>query len=208
MAFIRPVMMAGEIYRSHEAAEATISPGQESIYVRSYELEDRTGKVRESRHIRAFDADSVFADAEEWLQSIPAFKEYEDPAQEKLDEVLEILTDEQAETVPDAFPAWVPNTDYKAGDRRRYSDGYLYKCVQAHRSQEGWEPPNAPALWTRIGEPGEIPVWVQPTGAQDAYNTGDKVHFPTIDDPVYESTIDGNVWSPADYPGGWKEVAE
>lgn len=124
-----------------------------------------------------------------------------------LDEVLEILTDEQAETVPDAFPAWVPNTDYKAGDRRRYSDGYLYKCVQAHTSQEDWTPDKTPALWTRIGEPGEIPVWVQPTGAQDAYNTGDKVHYPTAADPVYESTVDGNVWSPADYPAGWQEVA-
>ena len=127
------------------------------------------------------------------------------PAQASLDKVLDILTDEQAETVPDVFPAWVPNTDYKAGDRRRYSDGYLYKCVQDHKSQEDWTPDKTPALWTRIGEPGKIPVWVQPTGAQDAYNTGDKVHFPTIEDPVYESTIDGNVWSPVVY--GWTEAS-
>lgn len=50
----------------------------------------------------------------------------------------------------------------------------------------------------------EIPVWVQPTGAHDAYQTGDKVHYPTIDGPVYESLIDGNVWSPEAYPAGWK----
>jgi hypothetical protein len=123
-----------------------------------------------------------------------------------LDEVLDILTDDQAQAVPDAFRAWAVGLAYEVGKRVRY-DGKLYKCVQAHTSQEDWTPDKTPALWTRIGEPGEIPVWVQPTGAQDAYNTGDKVHFPTASDPVYESTIDGNVWSPADYPAGWTEGA-
>ena len=85
-------------------------------------------------------------------------------------------------------------------------DGKLYRCVQAHASQDGWEPDKTPALWTEVAKPGEIPVWRQPTGAQDAYNKGDKVHYPTADDPVYVSTIDANVWSPDDYPQGWEEV--
>jgi len=32
---------------------------------------------------------------------------------------------------------------------------------------------------------------------------GDKVLF---NDKVYESTIDNNIWSPAAYPAGWREV--
>jgi len=32
---------------------------------------------------------------------------------------------------------------------------------------------------------------------------GDKVRF---NGKVYESVINGNVWSPADYPAGWREV--
>ena len=52
-------------------------------------------------------------------------------------------------------------------------------------------------------EPEEIPDWVQPTGAHDAYMTGDKVRFKG---EVYESLIDGNVWSPETYPQGWKAV--
>lgn len=56
-------------------------------------------------------------------------------------------------------------------------------------------------------EPEEIPVWVQPTGAHDAYQIGDKVHYPGTNDPVYESLINGNVWSPDTYPAGWKQVA-
>lgn len=57
-----------------------------------------------------------------------------------------------------------------------------------------------------VGKPGEIPVWKQPTGAQDAYNTGDKVHYPDADGPVYESIVDNNVWNPDTY--GWKRKEE
>ena len=96
---------------------------------------------------------------------------------------------------------------YVLTDRVRYS-GKLYKCVQSHTSQTGWEPPNVPALWTEVTEPGEIPVWRQPTGAQDAYNTGDLVHYPDAEGPVYRCLIDGNVWSPADYPQGWEVTTD
>ena len=46
--------------------------------------------------------------------------------------------------------------------------------------------------------------WVQPTGAHDAYAKGDRVNFNGQD---YESLIDGNTWSPSDYPAGWKAIA-
>ena len=49
------------------------------------------------------------------------------------------------------------------------------------------------------------PAWVQPTGAHDAYNTGDRV---TYNGRVYESTMDGNVWSPDAYPQGWEDLGE
>lgn len=52
-------------------------------------------------------------------------------------------------------------------------------------------------------EPEEWPQWVQPTGAHDAYNTGDKV---TYNGKHYQSTINGNVWSPDAYPAGWQLV--
>lgn len=52
-----------------------------------------------------------------------------------------------------------------------------------------------------IPEPEEWPAWVQPTGAHDAYNTGDKV---TYNGQHYVSKIDGNVWSPEAYPAGWE----
>lgn len=115
------------------------------------------------------------------------------------------LPDEDALEAVELFPLWAVGIAYEADQRIRYADK-LYRCVQAHTSQSGWEPPAVPALWTEVAKPGEIPVWKQPTGAQDAYMKGDKVWYPAKDTTVYRSTIDNNVWSPADYPQGWEVV--
>ena len=116
------------------------------------------------------------------------------------------LSDEDALDGVELFPAWAANTAYAADVRVRF-EGKLYRCVQAHTSQAGWEPDKTPALWTEVAKPGEIPVWKQPTGAQDAYNKGDKVWYPEKDTKVYESLIDANVYSPEAYPAGWKEIS-
>lgn len=115
------------------------------------------------------------------------------------------LPDADALEAVELFPAWAAGIAYEQGQRIRY-EAKLYRCVQAHTAQIGWTPDQTPALWTEVAKPGEIPVWRQPTGAQDAYMTGDKVHYPDADGPVYESLIDSNIWSPDAYPQGWKEV--
>ena len=113
------------------------------------------------------------------------------------------LDDGDALEAVELFPAWKAETEYALNDRVRCSEK-LFKCVQAHTSQTGWEPDKTPALWTEVARPGEIPVWKQPTGAQDAYMTGDKVHYPDKDGPVYMSTVDDNVWEPTVY--GWEMI--
>ena len=120
-------------------------------------------------------------------------------------QAAESLPDEDALDGVELFPAWTLDRAYEMGQRIRYGDK-LYKCVQAHTSQDGWEPDVTPALWTEVAKPGEIPVWRQPTGAQDAYMKGDKVHYPALLSPVYESLIDNNTWSPDAYPAGWKQL--
>lgn len=47
----------------------------------------------------------------------------------------------------------------------------------------------------------EWPEYVQPTGAHDAYNTGDKISF---NGNHYICQMNSCVWSPADYPAGWE----
>lgn len=49
----------------------------------------------------------------------------------------------------------------------------------------------------------EYPDFIPPTGSHNAYKIGDKV---TFNGKHYESVINGNTWSPAEYPAGWKEV--
>lgn len=63
---------------------------------------------------------------------------------------------------------------------------------------EGGEPPAPP-------EPEEWPEYVQPTGAHDAYNTGDKI---TYNGQHYICKMDGCGWSPAAYPAGWELATE
>lgn len=115
------------------------------------------------------------------------------------------LPDEDALEAVELFPMWTVGTEYVADQRIRHG-GKLYRCVQGHTSQAGWEPDKTPALWTEVAKPGEIPVWRQPTGAQDAYMTGDKVWYPEKGTHVYESLIDANVYSPEAYPAGWRLV--
>ena len=48
----------------------------------------------------------------------------------------------------------------------------------------------------------EYPEYIQPSGAHDAYNTGAKI---TFKGEKYTCLIDGCVWSPEEYPQGWKK---
>ncbi|WP_084962275.1 carbohydrate-binding protein [Thermoactinospora rubra] len=44
---------------------------------------------------------------------------------------------------------WAPWTAYAVGAQVTYG-GATYRCLQAHTSQPGWEPPNVPALWQQV----------------------------------------------------------
>ena len=122
-----------------------------------------------------------------------------------IEKAAAFLDDEDALEAPNLFPGWEPDTPYKVDERVRYgADNTLYKCLQAHTSQEAWTPIAAPSLWAKVLIPDEnvIPEWEQPDST-NPYMIGDKVSF---EGKVYESVIDNNIWSPAAYPAGWKEV--
>lgn len=123
----------------------------------------------------------------------------------KIEQASVSLPDEDALEAVELFPVWQANHQYAVADRVRWLDR-LYRCVQGHLSQARWTPDAIPALWTEVAKPGEIPVWRQPTGAQDAYSVGDKVHYPDADGPVWVSTVDNNVWQPGVY--GWEQEEE
>ena len=82
------------------------------------------------------------------------------------------LTDEDALQAVELFPQWVVGHAYAVDERLQYN-GVLYRVVQAHTSQADWTPDITPALFVVVSLD-EWPEFVQPTGAHDAYNKGDK----------------------------------
>lgn len=123
-------------------------------------------------------------------------------AEDNLEDILE---------VPSVFPGYVVGKVYKTKDIFSYGenavgDAQLYQVLQDHTSAAEWKPDSTPSLYKAIGITEEgYPEWVQPLGASDAYNTGDIVSFGGV---LKRSTIDGNVWSPDEYPAGWEDVNE
>ncbi len=71
------------------------------------------------------------------------------------------VDDNTALRMTEFYPEWASDTDYTAGYKVQRG-GNLWRCIQAHTGQTGWEPENTPALWTEICE----------------------THDGTIDDPV------------------------
>lgn len=120
------------------------------------------------------------------------------------------LSEENALVCVHLYRPWSVGVTYKVNEHLTYGknsvgDPQLYKVVQEHTSQADWTPDIVPALFTAIGLDEEgYPVWSQPTGAHDAYNRGDIVDYNGV---LYESLIDGNVYSPDTYPAGWTEYS-
>lgn len=110
-----------------------------------------------------------------------------------------LQTDEAALENIYLYPKWEPDRFAELGIRWRYGET-LYKCVQAHTTQADWTPDITPAMWVVVSLD-EWPEWIQPTGAHDAYNQGDKVsHL----EKHWVSDIDANVYEPSVY--GWTEA--
>lgn len=121
----------------------------------------------------------------------------------------------------EGIPIWVQPLG--ATDAYNISDQVMYNNVKYESviNANVWSPDAYPAGWKKvedvIEEPDPIeptdpsepeldttPEFIQPTGAHDAYNTGDIVMY---NGKKYESTIDNNVWSPDTYPTGWKLIS-
>jgi len=112
------------------------------------------------------------------------------------------LTDEKLIEFVNIYPSWKIGKALEVDDILKYEDE-LYRVVQSHTTQSDWTPNISQSLFAKIQPAGVIPIWVQPTGASDAYDIGFKVEF---EGSVYESVIDANTYSPTAYPAGWNVV--
>jgi len=130
----------------------------------------------------------------------------------QLRKLLEMQTDAMPDEQIIAYPAfvekWRSGQRYTAGKRLSHED-VVYKVLQDHTSQEGWEPNVAPSLFARVliptdetGNQTSVPEWEQPDST-NPYMRGNRV---THGGKTWESQIDRNVWEPGVY--GWVEVTE
>lgn len=113
---------------------------------------------------------------------------------------------------PDIIEEWIQpdsTNGYATGDKVLHNGETWISTAD----NNVWEPGAVGAPWRNVNEPesesepeveptNEVPEWVQPD-SNSAYNTGDRVTYNGV---IYESTIDNNVWSPADYPAGWTVI--
>ena len=68
-----------------------------------------------------------------------------------IEELIIPLDDATAYRMKDFYPEWAAGQAYTAGYKVQYG-GKLWRCLQAHTSQEGWEPENSASLWAEICE--------------------------------------------------------
>ena len=84
-----------------------------------------------------------------------------------VEQAAQSLPDNVAVTAKMFYPAWEEGAAYRVGEKVQ-RNGKLWRVVQAHTSQTGWEPENTASLWEQINE----------------------THSGTIDDPIpYEGNM-------------------
>ena len=164
-------------------------------------------KIVENGIMRDMTAEEIAAIQEE--QS--SYEAYERTRPLTTEEVTALLIRQQINTLEVAdntalrmvefYPEWASGVAYTTGYKVQRS-GKLWRCLQDHTSQDGWEPESAPSLWAKVLIPDEtvVPEWEQP-GSTNPYSAGDKVLH---NGKTWVSDIDNNVWEPGVY--GWTEA--
>ena len=97
-----------------------------------------------------------------------------------------------------AFEFWRAGINAEKDKIYRYGED-IYKCIQAHATQDDWAPDKVPALFVIVG--GDWKEW-----KPGSYAKGTKrKHF----DKKWISNVDGNIWEPG-APGvyTWNEWTE
>lgn len=155
--------------------------------------------------------DSIYAGSVVALVCNPADLKNAEQFRRALQMFAASLDDDKAMEIATIYDPWVVGKAYKVGEFITYGvnsvgDPQLYKITQAHTSQADWTPDVSSSLFSAIGlDDSGHPVWSQPTGAHDAYNTGDIVNY---NGTLYQSLIYGNTTVPGTDDRYWKVYEE
>lgn len=116
-----------------------------------------------------------------------------------------LLDDREASSVVGIYPTMQFNGELIPYGTRIDWNGKIKKAAVDLWDTAENSPDAAPTLWSSIDyKDGEriIPPVIT---ASTAFANGEKGWW---NDVLYESLRDDNVWTPAEYPAGWKEVTE
>lgn len=154
------------------------------------------------------------------MQALPLESFVSVTAEEALPNVLGLLlrtavadgriSDDELLSVQPALEGrnWHANVAVQVGDVFTYK-GSLWRCIQAHTTQGGWQPDKTPALWHRVEiiVEGTTRVWEKDV----AYVVGDVVAFPNEDGAQYaciQAHTSQAGWQPPAAPALWKALED
>lgn len=113
------------------------------------------------------------------------------------------LDDSDASEAVELFPKMKYDGLLIAYQTRINWNGTVKMARQDLWDREENNPDNAPTLWADIKYRDGIRIIVYPISAEDAFSLGEKGWW---GNDIYESLFNGNVYTPEQYPAGWKLV--
>ncbi len=117
------------------------------------------------------------------------------------------LTDEELLSVQPALEgrAWQAGLSVQIGDVYSHG-GFLWRCIQAHTTQTGWEPDKTPALWRKVEIIHEDTKRIWQSGVDYALN--DSVFYPNENGTEYTcitAHTSQTGWEPPNTPALWQK---
>ena len=117
------------------------------------------------------------------------------------------LTDEELLSVQPALEGrvWRLGLSVQIGDVYSYG-GFLWRCIQAHTTQTGWEPDKVPALWRKVEIIHEDTKRIWQSGVD--YALGDSVFYPDENGTEYAcitAHTSQTGWEPPNTPALWQK---
>ena len=117
------------------------------------------------------------------------------------------LTDEELLSVQPALEgrAWQAGLSTQIGDVYSHG-GFLWRCIQAHTTQTGWEPDKVPALWRKVEIIHEDTKRIWQAGVD--YTLGDSIFYPDENGTEYAcitAHTSQTGWEPPNTPALWQK---
>ena len=100
------------------------------------------------------------------------------------------------------FPVWQVGIDVQVGDVLLW-DGGLVECIQAHTTQQDWDPDQTPALWkVHRTDTGGTVEWE----AGITVEAGETVIYEGVEYTVLQGHTTQEGWEPPSTPALWEPV--